>query len=143
LQEAIDFKKNSRKTVYVVGEGIRDYLPALRSQGFLDLWNELEKEGSNSVKGVFLKIRHQLNPRGGNALLMFAYVDYVLSHTQADLMIFLNSKSGILANKEFGGPTYDEMVRVLQKFPKNFEHIHFVTGLFEVSPEAFEKQNKI
>jgi hypothetical protein len=141
LQEALKLKKNTVKKIFVIGEGIRDFLPTLKTKGFSDLWTELEKDDDISVKKVFQKIKNQRNPRGGNALLMYAYVDYVLNHTEGDLMIFLNPKSGILANKKWAGPTYDEIVRTLQKFPKKFERIHFVTGLFDINPVDFEKQN--
>jgi hypothetical protein len=138
LSEGIELKKNSPKEMYVVGEGIREYLPRLSSLGFKNLWDELGDKKGKSVKSIFRGIMDQPNPRGGNALLMYAYIDYVLDHTESDLMIFLPPKSRIIAEEYFSGPTHDEIIRALEKFPKKSDRIHFVTGLFDVSPTEFD-----
>jgi len=139
LQEAFGLKKSSKKDIYIVGEGISEYIPALDLLGFKNLWDELERNGENSVIGVFMGIKHQSNQRGGNALLMYSYIDYVLNKTEADVMVFLPPESRILSNKQWGGPTYDEIIRTLEHFPEKYTRTYFVTGLFDINSQDLKE----
>lgn len=133
LQEALELKKNSANDFYIVGEGISKYLGALRSLGFKDLWQESEKGDSSEIVKLSKSERY-LKGRNADSGLMNAYVDYVLNHTDSDLIIFLPEKSGIIVKKKDSGPTYDEIVRTIKLFPKHFKRIHFVTGLYKADP---------
>jgi len=135
VEEAYKLKESLKEDVYVVGEGIRDFLPELSYRGFKNLWNELNRNTTPSVLSVFRGIKDQPNKRGGNSNLMYAYIDYVLQHTDAHLMIFLPKKSKIIADSIYSGPTHDEIIRALEHFPSYFERIHFVTGLFDYTSE--------
>lgn len=141
LKEALTLKK-SKEVIYVVGEGISRYLDTLRQYGFRDLWSEIyDVEDSTVVRLYRLLNREKGSEKSNtkNTLLVYAYVDYVLLHTQFDLMVFLPQKSGILAQEEhLSGPTYDEIIRVLEHFPEHWGRIHFVTGLFDLHPKELE-----
>lgn len=135
MPEALLLKSNTIHDVFVIGEKIGDYLPSLRSLGFKDLWQDSSK-GDESKILALSKTRKYKNSRSEDSKLMNAYVDYVLEHTDSELMVFLPPTSGIIAAKEVSDrPTYDEIIRTLKLFPKHSERIHFVTGLFGVKPK--------
>lgn len=92
LNEAIDLLRSSDSTFFVVGKGIKEYLPLLRSLGAHDLW-KVEENDLHTLQKLYKKYpkKYRDNPH-----LMYAYIDYVLLHSDAHLLIFLPEKNGIL-----------------------------------------------
>ncbi|HSX48726.1 MAG TPA: hypothetical protein VLE44_00525 [Candidatus Saccharimonadales bacterium] len=126
---------------YIVGSKVSDYLPTLRNLGFNDMWQVLTSDKENFTKHVN-KIKINKKTDEGTSY-MYAYIDYVLKKPDTNLVVFLPNKTGILAEGnrlEVPYPTYDEITRILKHFQGHSKRIHFVTGLFALSPKEFDQK---
>jgi hypothetical protein len=136
LEMAVDFKKNSPNDIYVIGGSISQYINTLRELGFKDMWQVTESKNKDFFD-IWNKIKR---PTNRETTFVYSYVDFVLKATDANLMIFLPSKSGIVAlGEKFRTYPSDEIKRTLQRYKKYSNRIYFTTGLFEKTPEEILK----
>lgn len=80
------------------------------------------------------------NPELAVEAATYAYVDLVLEKPKGHLAIFLPSDFNVLERGY--GHTYNEIVRALEYFPTHYERIHFVTGLYDITPAILSAKVK-